>query len=455
MPTLREYTSQVQVNRGIDGRRAAPEDQNIGGALTQFGDALNQVTAHYDKLRRESLVDQATLEANSEIQTYAKYLDRGRTNDDGSFEPPPDPLHANRMFQEKVKEVNESMRERIGDDRAHAVFQNNFQKLALPHAIAVQKMALDKQSAQVKADLDDAHLNTADQIAAASDPNVKASLRELVAGQRRRAVTAGVMTELDARKMEKKMEGQIAGAEIRMLIMEDPQKALTALASPDTWRMLPPDQRANWMRIASQELERRTKAAQSHSDPVVHSDLRIRAGRGENVIGLANTAYRNGRLSSAHFSQIMAEVESHQKSGGLPNVHKQWLNYVEKSVTGEKVVSIAERQRAQEAVAEFMNYLRENPKATPADIEATARELVGRAGFMEGNAVNMIPPRFMTRGNITKDSLQQAYLKGKEEFGAGRMTKKEFADFASSVRRWKEYLTREEANSKKLTRPAK
>lgn len=451
MPRIREYVSQPRtaptISPSVGNRSAAGTAQG----LVQLGQTLSALGNHYEKVRRKNQLDSVVLDASLELQEFVFNLEHGTVGEDGSFVPPPDPVEHFGLYQQKVREINERVQEKLGDEELFAAFQGDFQKLALAQSFRVREHSLERQKESVLADLD-ANEDALAELAAQDDtiggdfmavPAV-GKLQEMYT----RAVEAGVLGADDAQKRFESFRGKVATAQVRRDIRNDPQLALEGLLG-EAYEGLSVEKRQHWATIASRELERREKErnrANAKTDPELYSRLRIQAGQGLNVVPEARRAFEDGRMRQEDFDRIVSEVESHQQETGLPSPYQQNVRYIIGMTGGENVVDVAIRQRQAEAVDEFTFWVRQHPNATTAEMEDKAREILKRTLITEPFAINMLAPRFSPGGRVTQtmEDLGVAYDRTKKAFEAGEITRRERDREYNRIWQWMDYLKRQE-----------
>ena len=266
MPTIDPPRRRV-APQGTVRTRATGDDfgAGVGRAMGAVGESLESLAIVGTRIavaRRDAEVAALTSSAQSELLQFQAQLAEGAINPDGSIVPPPDPAERLPLWEQRVEEITERVRDATSDDNVFTGFQSKFMPYAQAQRIPVESNALAGQLDRVRA-VSAASLNALVDVSAFGDETARqiseAEARQVVAG----AVTNGAWSREDGLKAFNRYRSDVDAALVRRAIRDNPDMAIVELQTGEKFSGLDAARREQLIDIASRESERRMRAAES------------------------------------------------------------------------------------------------------------------------------------------------------------------------------------------------
>ena len=178
----------------------------------------------------------------------------------------------------------------------------------------------------------------------------------------------------------------------------------------------------------------------------VYSDLRIRAGKGEDVRTEATKALAGGSINAQQFSGIVGEVEANSPTARAENWFRNGRDYIMRSLAPSQINPGIDREVQARALEDWSQFAAQNPNATAAERERARDSIVNSSRIIQSDqVVTSIPtPRYLV-GQKMAPNIGQTVAKTEEEFKAGRMTRTEFDREMRNIRDLNEWAKRNAA----------
>jgi hypothetical protein len=231
------------------------------------------------------------------------------------------------------------------------------------------------------------------------------------------ATTRGVLTNriLDAEEGDQRR--QLAAAEKKERDAEKAQKRIEEDAAKEGEDLLANDKLTpDWIEANRDRLGRtdyrylygKVNGEDSGvTNPDVYSDLRERAGRGEDVRAEARSAYVDDKnLKREDYDRLFQMSEQGSVEGELPSWFKRGDSYIKNALAvGEAVDDPFGRLRQAEAMDEWWAWARNHKTANDTEAETAYRRITGERALVNfSNSVAVMPlPRFLAAGSQRTD----------------------------------------------------
>lgn len=192
--------------------------------------------------------------------------------------------------------------------------------------------------------------------------------------------------------------------------------------------------------------------ANVHTDPVVAGDLRIRAAAGEDVRQAAIESARRGQLSVADMNGVISHVESNSIAVKGENWGVRGQQYIKQLlIPNPQMATGFEKEMAGKAIESWVDWTTAHPKATPAQAKDEYTSLVDDARVVATDRMSIAQmfPRYLrqqgvNRGNVTKDSIQEAYKRTKDAFEKGDIDEYQKRRQMQLLQMWNQWAKGEE-----------
>lgn len=222
----------------------------LGGAISQAGQQLGQVMQSAKRAGDAQKLANAQSSASSRLQQLSFDLE----ND-------PDYESHEQKYQDGVKLINEDVAKQLGDKRLSGIFKQDFEPITQKHGFEVQRGVISKQRDQAKADLTNTNQSYSTLAARALDETE----RDYYLTQGRVAIRtqqqAGVISAVEAERLDQQFTDNIALADVRELVRTDADAAVDELLNPDgQFSGLDENKRQIWVERAISAQEANTKA---------------------------------------------------------------------------------------------------------------------------------------------------------------------------------------------------
>ena len=524
MPIIREYNRQVSAQApGGAGRVAQVSDfvgtgrDDMGKSLVAFGATLDRVADHIDNVRRTSMLSSANAQATQELQEYAFTLERGSVNPDGTLVPPPDPGQHYDLYTKKVKDINDRVKARFGDDDLYGLFEQDFGKVVLKQSFEVRKNVIEKQRGMALAEFNATEDTLAD-VYANGDAFTRANVAQTYRSNLGRFVAAGVIDPVTGQKREEKFLSMLERADVRELTRKNPDAAVQAMLDGNQFKRINPDEREKWLSLATGESERRRTAdiaederirreaeraqrdaenttfknamdmaaggrlsvkwVQANRDTIaksdydnliklaakgggfggggegnaeVYADLRIRAGRGEDVREEAKKAFTGGKIKAQQYSGIVGEVETNSAPVREENWYRSGKDFLNRALAPSQINPGIDRQVLANALDDWQRYSAgEGQKATPAERERVREQILNSSRVVQSaDVLSSIPtPRFLVGTKGADANIAQTVKRTEEAFAKGEISRFEFDREGRNIQQLDRWLKTQAAKPK-------
>lgn len=170
------------------------------------------------------------------------------------------------------------------------------------------------------------------------------------------------------------------------------------------------------------------------SDVIVYSDLRDRAGRGEDVRSDARDAVRRGQIRSSDFDRILGEVE-----GSRPSWYRRGSQFISTSAAVSDLnPDPAAAQRKAQMLDDWDTWARENPKATETEANGAYRRIVDEYAIINTRdfLLTKRAPRYLI-GNRNEPDIEGTEVATVKAFEDGTIDRQEFERQAALIAEWR------------------
>lgn len=173
------------------------------------------------------------------------------------------------------------------------------------------------------------------------------------------------------------------------------------------------------------------------TNSMIYADLRDRAGRGEDVRGLAREALQRGEIQSGDYDRILGEVE-----GERPGWYSRGSAFISTSAAVSDLnPDPAAAQRKAQMLDDWDDWARRNPQATDQQAREEYQRVVREYAIVDYEQMTLVEraPRFLA-GSRHKPDLETTEASTVEAFQSGRITQEEFEAQAALIERWRRSL---------------
>lgn len=482
MPEVPRLTSPqvAQAPLQIAGRTPGPAFLNpLGQGLQNFGIVREQLRQHELKLQASA----ATTAAASEIDRFQLGLES-----DVDFQTQPE------RYQAFVEQLYSDLSGGLEPD-AVARFQSDFGALAQRTGIDVERNALRGMNAVRRASIDE-QLEILSGLAGSGDDEYDSFLLNQGMDTLADGYEAGLYAPEDLQARSSRYRSQIETTRVRRSILDDPEGAEQALLS-DGFPNLDGEDRLVWTeraqaaadsarreRIAEEdrrlreverlekelaeaaerdglELQRSgelsaawieqnrdilTPAAQKYfyralngeegtTDVRTYTDLRERAGRGEDVTADTRLALYAGRIKREDYDRVLGVVDREGQTGWYRRGESFITNSLRPSDTNPDP---AAPQRYALAMDDWYQWASDNPDAGDTEARAAYQQLVKDYRLVEANLVTLEGPRpTYLVGSRTQPDLDATERATVEAFERGDIDESQLNRQAEILQQWR------------------
>lgn len=151
-------------------------------------------------------------------------------------------------------------------------------------------------------------------------------------------------------------------------------------------------------------------------------------------------------LSQEDFEKLVRQGDK-----GMPNAYKVGLDAIDAGLRPGPAdqFNYARNLNHQDALTNYQLWALSHKDATPPEAAAYAEQLVRTHSLsvaaMEKTTLGASPPRFLVRGQGGRPDMDATEAATAKAFQSGTLTRKEAADQALLIKRWREMVAREEA----------
>lgn len=173
----------------------------------------------------------------------------------------------------------------------------------------------------------------------------------------------------------------------------------------------------------------------------VYADLRVKAGRGEDVRADAKQALLKGNINAGQFSAITGEVETNSATVRSENWYRTGKDLISRSLAPSQINPGIDREVQARALDDWQRYSAENPKATPQERDRVLNGIINSSRIVRSDDVlTSIPtPAYLT-GTKQDPDIAATIRKTKEAFDRGEISQYEYDREGRNIQqlnRWK------------------
>lgn len=271
-------------------------------------------------------------------------------------------------------------------------------------------------------------------------PNLPPDQREtylrLAAGESERALRARTQEEERARRERERLEKDNAER-----VFKDAMDLAASGKLTMGWVQKNRDHIAkgdydNLVKIAVKGGSLRGGAGDGEGNTQVYIDLRDRASRGEDIRGEAKRAFADGRIKLNMFNTLMNEAETRAADGG--GWYKDGTQYIKTALapspTNPKLTGMTQAN----ALDDWQEWARNNPKATREDANLKAREIAERYHMVAVGEQTIGKPRPYrhTGSEVTPQSVRQSRDALVKDYMENRISPEEYNREVRNLRTW-------------------
>jgi hypothetical protein len=172
-------------------------------------------------------------------------------------------------------------------------------------------------------------------------------------------------------------------------------------------------------------------------DPIVYSDLRESASRGDDVRDAAREALHEGAIRVSDYNTLLSEVETSRS-----NWYERGTDYISTSAAVSDLnPDPAAAQRKADMLDDWRTWSDDNSSATEGEAQEAYRRIVREYSIVDRD--NMIltqrQPRYLV-GGYTNPDIAATKKATREAFNAGQMTEKELDEQIALIEHWDQIL---------------
>lgn len=266
----------------------------IGEGLTRLGNVLTEISAHYEKTRRDQLVETTKLQSVKQLQELTFMLANGSEDEDGNMVAPPAAELHEQIFTKRVKEINDMARATLGD--YYGLYETAMLPFVAAESINVRKHAIERQKGDILATFDQ-NTEVRAELAAKGNLDVRRMVLNDLQMDAEKLVAAGIITAPDAVARIGKFENRLAVHDVREDIRLDPQLAIERLLTETGYPGLDPAAREAWLKTASAEADRRARLEDAKAERARRDAERAQTELEQSTAKEMVDAEKSGRLS--------------------------------------------------------------------------------------------------------------------------------------------------------------
>lgn len=165
-----------------------------------------------------------------------------------------------------------------------------------------------------------------------------------------------------------------------------------------------------------------------------YSDLRIRAGQGQDVRKEAQAALVGGRITPQQFGGIVSEVESSSPQAKGENWYKNGKDYIRTALAPSQTNPGIDREVMARALDDWQRFSDANPSATAQERDRMRDTIVESSRLIASDQIlTSIPrPKFLAGDKQTANT-KQVYEATKQAYLKGQITRAEFDREARNI----------------------
>ena len=509
MPNIPVYNAQVDPRGTIDGRSATGNDFGAleSQAQGQFADVIEKLSDHMLAVQKQTKLARAVAAANQDLQTYGETLNQGSTDANGAYVPPPDPAQHEKLWNEKVKQVNEQAKGLLGDDQLYAEYETRVMPTVTSQQIQMRKNTIARAKDAALGTADEA-INSFTDAAAASQGLAREQAVANAGSTIDTMARAGIITNVDAVKRKEALARNIDIADVKA-DLRTPEAALKRLQDPTFYTNLHAGERQTYITQAIELMDREARekqAAQDRADrqadkaekatqkalgkqademltsgkltigwvqehadvmseadhryfldkltnpnkPVnreVYTDLRLRHSKGDDVDQEATAAYKAGDINYEMYNGLLKE------QADAPARKATWYKdgeaYIKNGFYIDRFSAEPQKRLYADTLDQWRQWADAHPNATADDARKEYKALQQSAGRLDldSQPASWPMPRNVSGGrmSITRESLKSGWAKVKKEYEAQQIDKTEFDNQSALYARWTSEVQRREA----------
>jgi len=333
VPRIHEIVAAPNVNTPLRGpqtslgRQATAEDVGydiapsdaVPRAIDQLARGLTETFAIAAKNKRAADLGVAKSNAALELQQFSFELNNGSVGQDGVRRPPARPEEAPRLYQEKVREIQERYKGQL-DGGSFGLWDEDFQKVAQLQGFDVQKRSIEALQGEERAALDvtiDTHAT-----AAANAPDL---LRPRLLDQGQLAIQdaedRGTLTPEEALAKRRQFQELVVRAEITRAIREDAENAYNILLAGPLEGLNVKEQEELTTEAYNAMVRQDREAVAAENARLQLDENRLKLRRGEFTKALANKK-REGTLTAQYVIDNEYLIEPQHYSGWLEEAQR-------------------------------------------------------------------------------------------------------------------------------------
>lgn len=486
-----------------------PAKDNTGAALTNLGSSLNDLGSYLEDSYQQSVAAKEVSQAQKELQDFTSRLKFGSTDPEtGERIAPPPPDQHESLYQEEVSRLSDRAGNALSG-KALRIFDGEFVPFSQKHGVVVKEHAMELYNNYIQTNNDEALRQDAINFVNASDTD-KPGIKEKALGSIDRMVAQGVITPEQGWTKKKLFIDDSAKGSFYRVLDQNPQAAIMALKNGEFGSDLPADtqevlthkayermftntQRANaeldrqhklaewdqkerqdstgkdlitlWSqrKLTPQAVEDNSanlsfeqkkfflKAATGQGDvivnPAVLADLKIKALSGMDVKDEAVKQAVAGNISVQEVSSLLDNMNSYGVTTKAANFFKRGEDYIDlnfKEKMEKGVLGASERYA--EAKSQWMDWAKENPKATTEQAQKAYKDIVQHTTLIDFSTMahNFPVPKDIEGGRAnlkpddptTKDKILEAARTNEALYNAKQRSRAEFLREKSNIGRW-------------------
>lgn len=488
MPTVPRLTNAQVAPTALQAPRqqfVPDESLEIIGAATQ---KLAQVGVKVYEYDRSLKLQKLTNDTVNELNDFELSL---QTDQDFDTQP--------ERYRQKLGEVLQRVDSSVKDNRLKGLFKAELASTAARQEFNIRKNALKGKIGEQRAILDQTLLDQATQ-AGTGDPVVDGLVETKGMQSLDNAYAAGVISAEELQKKAATFRSDLTAAGVRRQILDDPEGAERALLEGG-YEGLSGEDRTIWIERASARVDsmRREKLAaedreyrlgeraqkdiqdatskdgdkllasgqlstqwiegnrdrlspedfryfygkltgggEGHTDSIVYSDLRQRAGTGQDVREQAREALTRGAIKTGDYDRIISEVEQQR-----PGWYKRGVDYIGTSAgVSDLNPDPAAAQRKAQMLDDWTDWAGRNKGATDDQAQKAYREIVKEYAIIDRDKMTLLlrTPSFMV-GQRNAPDLDATEAATVQAFEAGEIGREEFERQAQLLQRWRDTMT--------------
>jgi hypothetical protein len=467
--------------------------------LAQLGQALGEVGGVIKDAYDHSKATAALSAAQKEAQDFQLQLQNGGIDPETNEPmPPPPPEQHKQLFDSEIARINEKYQSKLSN-RSLRMFNESFTEFSNRQGLSIQSGAIDLMQSKARANNDMALEQSARNFVNESNPLVKSTIQKDALTTIADLEERHIYTPQQALAARTKYAGDTAGGSILKIMKQSPLDVVKAIDSGE-FNELPADtlQRYRNQAIAQDRADRLERKKQKDtqdatfksaldmasnpkgstltldwihanrenldkedykaaiklstgegvnkpSNRFIQADLFIRAQTGDDVSIEAQSHFLRGDLNTEDWKAIQSAVETHSIGFQANNWGQNGAKYIKEGMIPKGgMAKPDDNVVAADALMDWSNWVKNNPKATSEQGAAEAKRIVDQRLLL--NVHNMITsfrlPRYFTgnRGEMNMETLGKSYDATVEAHDKGELTDYDFGEEMKKIRDFKDKL---------------